>query len=66
MPLKTVKLTASFKLNNSVPEDLFAIYQEVVNELLNYAQAKGITSFKRLKSEKYYELRAKHQNLPSH
>ena len=66
MPLKTVKLTASFKLNSSVPEKLFTVYQEIVSELLSYAQAREITSFKRLKSEKYYELRAKYPTIPSH
>jgi len=66
MPLETVKLTASFKLNGSVPENLFTVYLEIVNELLNHAHARGITSFKRLKSEKYYELRVKHPTLPSH
>ncbi|MGC8935809.1 MAG: hypothetical protein ACP5KV_00355 [Candidatus Methanomethylicaceae archaeon] len=44
MPLEN-KLTANFKLNGSVPEDLFITYLEVVSELLNHAQARGITSF---------------------
>jgi putative transposase len=61
MSLKTVKLTASFKLSGSVSESLFSAYQEMMNELLNYAQTKGITSFKRLKSEKYQEMR---RNIP--
>ena len=66
MPLETVKLTANFKLNSSVPEDLFTAYLEIVSELLDHAQAREITGFKRLKSEKYHELRAKHPSLPSH
>ena len=66
MPLETVKLTASFKLNGSIPESLFSTYREVLSQLLDYAWAKGVTSFKRLKTEKYHELRAKYPSLPSH
>jgi len=66
MPLETVKLTASFKLNGSIPEGLFSTYKEVLDQLLDHACAKGITSFKRLKAEKYRELRAKYPRLPSH
>jgi putative transposase len=66
MPLETVKLTASFKLDGSFPESLFSTYREVLGQLLDYAWAKGITSFKRLKSENYYGLRAKYPSLPSH
>jgi putative transposase len=64
MPLETVKLTASFKLNGSIPEGLFSTYREVLDQLLDHACAKGITSFKRLKAEKYRELRAKYPRLP--
>ena len=66
MPLETVKLTANFKLNGSVPENLFTVYLEIVGELLNHAQARGLTSFKRLKLEKYYGLKAKYSILPSY
>jgi putative transposase len=66
VPLETVKLTASFKLNGSIPESLFSTYREVLGQLLDYAWAEGITSFKRLKAEKYHELRAKYPSLPSH
>ena len=66
MPLETVKLTASFKLDGSFPESLFSTYREVLGQLLDYAWAKGITSFERLKAEKYYELRARYPSLPSH
>jgi putative transposase len=66
VPLETVKLTASFKLNGSIPESLFSTYREVLGQLLEYAWAKGVTSFKRLKTEKYHELRAKYPSLPSH
>jgi putative transposase len=66
MPLEAVKLTASFKLNGSIPEGLFSTYKEVLDQLLDHACAKGITSFKRLKAEKYRELRAKYPRLPSH
>jgi len=66
VPLETVKLTASFKLNGSIPESLFSMYGEVLNQLLDFAWMKGITSFKRLKAEKYYEMRMKYPSLPSH
>jgi len=66
MPLETVKLTASFKLDGSIPESLFSTYREVLGQLLDYAWAEGITSFKRLKAEKYHELRARYPSLPSH
>ncbi len=64
--LETVKLTAKFKLDGEVDKGLFKLYRTIVNELLDYAHSKGITSFKRLKSEKYYELRQKYPELPSH
>jgi putative transposase len=60
------KLTASFKLSGSVPEGLFSAYQEILTGLLEYASDKGITSFKRLRAERYRELREKYPNLPSH
>jgi putative transposase len=66
VPLETVKLTASFKLNGSIPESLFSMYGEVLNQLLDFAWAKGITSFKRLKAEKYHEMRERYPSLPSH
>ncbi len=64
--LETVKLTARFKLNGEVDESLFETYKRIVNELLDYAHSKEITSFKRLKAEKYHELRQKYLKLPSH
>ncbi len=64
--LETVKLTARFKLDGKIDEGLFGTYKGIVNELLDYAYSKGITSFKRLKSEKYHELRQKYPKLPSH
>jgi len=66
MPLGTVKLTASFKLDGLISESLFSTYREVLGRLLDYAWAERITSFKRLKAEKYHELRAKYPRLPSH
>ncbi|MCL7389022.1 MAG: transposase, partial [Thaumarchaeota archaeon] len=66
MLLETVKLTASFKLDGSIPESLFSTYREVLGQLLDCAWAKGVTSFKRLKAEKYHELRARYPSLPSH
>ena len=65
-PLETVKLTASFKLDGVPPEKLFSTYREVLNRLLDHACARGITSFERLKVEKYREMRAKYPTLPSH
>jgi len=59
--LETVKLTASFKLDASVPESLFSTYREFLGQLLDHAWAEGVTSFKRLKAEKYHELRAGYQ-----
>jgi len=64
--LETVKLTARFKLDGKVDETLFETYKSIVNELLDYAHSKGITSFKRLKAEKYRELRQRYPKLPSH
>ncbi len=64
--LETVKLTARFKLDGKVDEGLFEVYKTIVNELLDYAHSRGITSFKRLKAEKYHELRQKYPYLPSH
>jgi len=63
--VETVKLTASFKLEGKIP-NIFTLYKKVVNDLLNYASSKNISSFKRLKKEKYYELRQKYSDLPSH
>jgi len=64
--LETVKLAARFKLNGEVDESLFEMYKRIVIELLDYTHSKGITSFKRLKAEKYHELRQKYSKLPSH
>lgn len=64
--METVKLTARFKLDGEVDDALFETYKSIVNELLDYAHSKGITSFKRLKAEKYYELRQRYSMLPSH
>ena len=64
--LETVKLTARFKLDGKVDESLFETYKRIVNELLDYAHSKGITSFKRLKAEKYHKLRRRYSKLPSH
>jgi putative transposase len=64
--LESAKLTASFKLDGLIPMGLFSTYREVLNHLLDYASGKGLTSFKRLKAEKYHELRVKYPSLPSH
>jgi putative transposase len=65
---ETLRLTASFKLEGDTApiERLFPTYRSLVNGLLAYAHERGITSFKRLRAERYRELRAKHQELPSH
>jgi len=68
MPSETIKLTAKFKLKNP-PEgldDLFSVYREIVNFLITHAYESNITSFKRLKKEKYEELRKEYPELPSH
>jgi putative transposase len=67
MPSEVVRLTASFRLDGQpVPESLFSRYGEILNQLLDYAWTKGITSFKRLKAEKYHEFRVKYPSVPSH
>ena len=63
--LETVKLTANFKIDKHIPLP-FKLYRGIINGLLEYAHSRGITSFKRLKSKKYHELRARHPKLPSH
>ncbi len=64
--LEAVKLTANFKLDGSVSENLFQTYRQILGELLDYAHNKHIMGFKRLKSEEYHELRARYPQLPSH
>ncbi|MBS7251215.1 MAG: hypothetical protein KIH08_11615 [Candidatus Freyarchaeota archaeon] len=69
MPSERIRLTANFKLADGNPPEVSCLmdkYSEMVNELLEYAQSKGITSFKRLKAEKCHELRAENPELPSH
>jgi len=60
MPLEIVKLTASFKLDGSIPEGLLSTYREILDQLLDHACAKGITSFKLLHGayhEKFKEMK---------
>jgi len=65
--LETVKLTASFKLPLQTElGSLFTLYKQILNELLDYTSFRNISSFKKLKKEEYYELRAKYPDLPSH
>ncbi len=64
--MEAVRLTASFKLKGLIPSSLFLTYKLILQELLDYAHAKEITSFNRLKSDKYRDLRARYPNLPSH
>ena len=63
-----IKLTANFKLegDSSRVKPLFSTFISIVNELLEFAHEHRITGFKRLKANKYYELRRKFPNLPSH
>jgi len=65
---ETIKLTANFKLDgdSSRVEPLFSTFMGMVNELLEFAHKNHITSFKRLKTSKYYEFRRKFPDLPSH
>jgi len=65
MPV-VVRLTAKFKVEGQVDNEIFKMYREIVNQLVDYAVSKGIVSFKRLRSEKYYEMRAAYPSLPSH
>jgi len=63
--LETVKIAATFKLGREIALP-FRLYRRMVNELLDYAHSRGVTSFKRLKSERYRELRQVYSELPSH
>ncbi len=67
-PSEMIKLTANFKLDgdSSRVEPLFSTFMGMVNELLEFAHKNHITSFKRLKTSKYYEFRRKFPDLPSH
>jgi len=49
MPSETVKLTA---------------YGEIVNLLFDHAWTKGITSLRKLKTEKHHKLREEYPGLP--
>lgn len=66
--LETLRLTGSFKLEGDTApiETLFPSYRGLVNTLLAYAHEKAITSFKRLKAERYRQLRIGNPELPSH
>ncbi|MBS7247898.1 MAG: hypothetical protein QXN15_11450 [Candidatus Jordarchaeales archaeon] len=44
--------------------ELFQAYRQILSELLDYACDRGVSSFKRLKSEKYCDLRARYPSLP--
>ena len=68
MPSETIKPMANFKLDgdSSRVEPLFSTFIGMVNELLEFAHKNHITSFKRLKTSKYYEFRRKFPDLPSH
>ena len=68
MPSETIKLTAKFKLKTEPEglEDLFSLYSDIVNLLLDYVFENNITSFYRLKKETYKSLREQYPELPSH
>ena len=64
--LEIVKLTAGFKLDRGISAVPFEIYGRIVNGLLDHMHQKGITSFRRLKAERYHGLRAEYPSPPSH
>jgi putative transposase len=74
MPVEEISLTASFKVDLTDVDEatiseiyrLFAEYQRIVNELIEYAHSHGITSFISLYYAKYRELRQKYSILSSH
>ena len=74
MPVEAVRLTARFKVNLTDVEEaviseiyrLFEEYQKIVNELIEYAHSRGITSPRILWYAKYHELRQKYPTIPSH
>ena len=66
--LETIRLVANLKLegDSTSVEPLFSTFISMVNELLRFAHENRITSFKRLRANKYYEFRQRHPKLPSH
>jgi putative transposase len=74
MPVKEIKLTASFKVDLTDVDEatiseihcLFKEYRRIVNELIEYAHSHRTTSFISLHYAKYRELRQRHPTLPSH
>ena len=59
---------AKFKLKTEPEglEDLFSLYSDIVNLLLDYVFENNITSFYRLRKETYESLREQYPELPSH
>jgi putative transposase len=74
MPVEEITLTASFKVDLVDVDEatiseiyrLFAEYQGIVNELIEYAHSHEITSPRGLWYAKYHEMRQKYSTLPSH
>jgi putative transposase len=74
MPVEEITLTARFKVDLTDVDEaaiseiyrLFAEYQGIVNELIEYAHSHKVTSFISLHHAKYRELRQRHPTLPSH
>jgi len=74
MPVEEIRLTAKFRVDFTDVDEaaiseiyrLFAEYQGIVNELIEYAHLHKVTSFISLHHAKYRELRQRHPTLPSH
>jgi putative transposase len=74
MPVEEIRLTVKFKVDFTDVDEaaiseiyrLFAEYQGIVNELIEYAHAHKVTSFISLHHAKYRELRQRYPTLPSH
>jgi len=74
MPIGKITLVAKFKMDLTDVDEaviseicrLFTEYQEVVNELIEYAYSYEIANFIELHYAKYHELRQRYPTLPSH
>jgi putative transposase len=74
MSVEEIRLTAKFRVDFTDVDEaaiseiyrLFAEYQGIVNELIEYAHLHKVTSFISLHHAKYRELRQRHPTLPSH
>jgi len=74
MPVEKITLTARFRVDLADVDEaviseiyrLFEEYRRIVNELIELATSKHITSFVELYHAKYRELRQRYPTLPSH